>query len=502
LRLIVQIVLKMAITAMTPGPNAKSKWAQHQFTAVLIIVQIAVLVLLIVYAEHRRGALPGGVPELESRVQYTDFQDVHIAVIVGFGFLVAFLRRYSFASFAISLLLAAVAIEWAIVIRGMISDDYSSTGRFNISLSGLINADFTAAVVLITFGAIIGKVSPIQCLILTLIEVPVSIGNEWLVVRNLRVQDVGGAATVHVFGAIFGIVVSRVILNKAWKNSEDQGSVYHSEVITFIGAAFLWVLWPAFNAVNVVVDARYRAVINSYIALVGSTVAAFLVSQALSNTHRFVVRHIVSASLAGGVALGACANILLTPWSAYAVGTVAGVLAVVGLQKVNPAINRKMNVYDSRGVLSLHGISGIVGVLASAIFLVVAPTGSYPTNTRILGTDRTTGQQAGMQLLGLLITIAIAALSGAITGVIIKLKVWNQVSPNEYFSDGQFFVVPEDYEFTSRVTSKIDRVEINEPNAPASQQIITTDPEQIALTSTTVVEEHTTAPAVSDVPAV
>uniref|UniRef100_A0A915CYW7 Ammonium transporter AmtB-like domain-containing protein n=1 Tax=Ditylenchus dipsaci TaxID=166011 RepID=A0A915CYW7_9BILA len=463
--------------------DAKSKWNQHQFTIVLTIFQILFLILFAVFSEHKAGALPGGFPETEAQIKYTDFQDIHIAVIVGFGFLVAFLRRYSFASFGISLLLAAFAIEWALIVRGFLSDEFSANRKFNFSIYGLINADFTAAVVLISFGVLFGKLSPIQYLMLAVLEVPVAVANEWLVVKYLKVQDVGGSAIIHLFAAVFGLVVSRITLNKNWAVSEDQDSVYHSEVFTFIGAAFLWVFWPAFNAVNTVGDARYRAIINSYIALVASTVVAFLVSQAVSKTHHFNIRHIVSASLAGGVALGATANLLLQPWHAFVVGSVAGIISILSFQYITPSFNNKWSIADTRGVLSLHGLPGLVGVLASAIFLFIYPSNAFPETSKILAAGRNANEQALYQLLAAVVTIVVGAVGGVITGVLLKASFWNQVHAKEYFSDGQFFNVPEDYEFTTRVTSKIDRVEINEKVVAASSTIH--DPEVIKMTTTT-----------------
>lgn len=39
----------------------------------------------------------------------------------------------------------------------------------------MINADYTAAVVLISFGALCGKLSPMQYLLMALIEAPFSV---------------------------------------------------------------------------------------------------------------------------------------------------------------------------------------------------------------------------------------------------------------------------------------------------------------------------------------
>ena len=42
----------------------------------------------------------------------------------------------------------------------------------------LINADFAAATVLISFGAVLGKASPLQLLLMSFLEVPIFLLNE------------------------------------------------------------------------------------------------------------------------------------------------------------------------------------------------------------------------------------------------------------------------------------------------------------------------------------
>lgn len=45
----------------------------------------------------------------------------------------------------------------------------------------MINADFSTVAVLISFGAVLGKTSPIQMLIMTILEITVFAANEYLV---------------------------------------------------------------------------------------------------------------------------------------------------------------------------------------------------------------------------------------------------------------------------------------------------------------------------------
>lgn len=52
----------------------------------------------------------------------------------------------------------------------------------------MINADFSTATVLISFGAVLGKISPLQMLIMTIIEIAVFAGNEHLVAEILMVR--------------------------------------------------------------------------------------------------------------------------------------------------------------------------------------------------------------------------------------------------------------------------------------------------------------------------
>ena len=44
------------------------------------------------------------------------FQDVHVMIFVGIGFLMTFLRKYGYSSVGITFLLGAVCIQWYILV--------------------------------------------------------------------------------------------------------------------------------------------------------------------------------------------------------------------------------------------------------------------------------------------------------------------------------------------------------------------------------------------------
>ena len=55
--------------------------------------------------------------------------------------------------------------------------------------------------------------------------------------------------------------------------------------------------------------------------------------------------HIANSTLAGGVAIGTTANVILNPVHALLVGTVAGALSVVGYEYITVIIKSKKNKY-------------------------------------------------------------------------------------------------------------------------------------------------------------
>lgn len=86
------------------------------------------------------------------------------------------------------------------------------TGPFPaLSPHSLINADFCVGSVCVAFGAILGKVSPIQLLVMTLFQVTLFSVNEFILLSLLEVKDAGGSMTIHTFGAYFGLTVTWIL---------------------------------------------------------------------------------------------------------------------------------------------------------------------------------------------------------------------------------------------------------------------------------------------------
>ena len=74
-----------------------------------------------------------------------------------------------------------------------------------------MTSDFTAAVVLISYGAVLGKISRFQILIMAVLECIVFAISESVIMEYLRISDIGGSIVIHLFAAYFGIAVSTVL---------------------------------------------------------------------------------------------------------------------------------------------------------------------------------------------------------------------------------------------------------------------------------------------------
>lgn len=61
----------------------------------------------------------------------------------------------------------------------------------------------------------------------------------------------------------------------------------------------------------------------------------------------FDMVHIQNSTLAGGVAIGTAANVVLSPSHALAIGSVAGGLSVIGYQYISPLLDSKLKIQDT-----------------------------------------------------------------------------------------------------------------------------------------------------------
>ncbi|XP_047414669.1 ammonium transporter Rh type A [Sciurus carolinensis] len=364
---------------------------------------------------------------------YPLFQDVHVMIFVGFGFLMTFLKKYGFSSVGINLLVAALGLQWGIIVQGIL---HSRGQKIQIGIKNMINADFSTATVLISFGAVLGKTSPIQMLIMTILEIAAFAGNEYLVGEIFQASDIGASMTIHAFGAYFGLAVAGILyrsgLRKRHKNEE---SVYYSDLFAMIGTLFLWIFWPSFNsAIAEPGDKQNRATVNTYLSLAACVLTAYAFSSLVMHRGKLNMVHIQNATLAGGVAVGTCADMDIGPFVAMIIGSAAGVVSVLGYKFLTPFFAAKLRIHDTCGVHNLHGLPGVIGGLASIVVIVM---GKSKQST------------IAMQAAALGSSIGTAVVGGLLTGLILKIPIWEQPSDQNCYDDSVYWEVPIEREHDS-----------------------------------------------------
>jgi ammonium transporter Rh len=221
-----------------------------------------------------------------------------------------------------------------------------------------------------------------------------------------------------------------------------------------VGTVFLWCFWPSFNGVLAAGDAQHRVVINTVIALCGSCAASFVVSGLLRKGNRFSAVDIQNATLAGGVAVGSSADLVIAPGGALLTGLVAGVMCVVGFTKIQPWLATK-GLHDTCGVLNLHGLSGVIGGIGGAISSAMVSDTVYGQQVGNIfparapvdagGKGRSAEGQAGIQLLGVACSFLVPIVGGLITGFVMKLNIFLPGQSSEaLFDDAKYWDMEEE----------------------------------------------------------
>ncbi len=319
-------------------------------------------------------------------------------LLVGFGFLMVFLRKYGRSALTATFLLVATAIPLYLVLN--------NGGLFgtaaNSEIDGLVLGEFAAASLLICAGACLGRLKMYQYIVLAVLFIPLYMLNEWIVAENGLSWlghgvfiDTGGSIIIHAFGALFGMGVVMAITNRS-EQAVPIESDYTSDKFSMLGSMVLWVFWPSFCAALVAPEMVSFTAVNVVIALCGSTLATYFATVALRR--KISISDIANASLAGGVAVGATCASANHP-TAFLIGILAGTLSTFGFAVIQPRIEKFFRMIDTCGVTNLHGWPGLMGGIA-AVFVV-------------------RGINIGSEFAGIGITIVAALVPGYIVGRII-----------------------------------------------------------------------------------
>nr|XP_006130525.1 RH-like protein isoform X1 [Pelodiscus sinensis] len=363
---------------------------------------------------------------------YPAFQDVSVMVILGFGFLLAFLKRYGFSSTGFNLLIATLGIQWALLMEGFLFS--SPSGKVKISLPSVAKATISVTAVLISAGALLGKANPIQLIWMAMVEVAAFSASRWINVQFLKVEEHTSLMHVHIFGTYFGLAASWWLYHSSLSKGVDKKKANPlSELFSMLGTLFLWMFWPSFNSVLIVdVTEKRNAISNTYYAMGVSAVAAFALSALSSRDGKIQMIHIHQATLAGGVALGFSAPFIPYPWIAMILGLLASNIAVLGSRCLEIYLNPVLKIHDTCGIHYTFGLPGLLGAIANVILFIIIKWASLSS----------LGYPVLIEVGSFMLTTAIGLGAGFITGFFLTFKLWKTLPASKYFDDQAYWEFP------------------------------------------------------------
>ena len=188
-------------------------------------------------------------------------------------------------------------------------------------------------------------------------------GQGWL--GDLGFIDFAGSGVVHMvggFAALAGVQIVGPRIGKYDDNGNPQTIPGSSMVAGALGVFILWFGWYGFNVGSALaaVDVNLAAIaVTTTLSAASGSITAMYTSMISGKPN---VGMTLNGALAGLVGITAgCANV--NNLGAVLIGLVSGVLVVYSINFLE-----KRGLDDAVGAISVHGICGIWGVLAVAIF--------------------------------------------------------------------------------------------------------------------------------------
>ena len=229
-------------------------------------------------------------------------------------------------------------------------------------------------------------------------------GDGWL--GKMGIMDFAGGTVVHLNAGIAALVCATVLGKR--RGFPDTPMPPHNMTMTVTGACLLWVGWFGFNAGSAVA-ADGIAGMAMLVTHIGAATGAFawMVCERLRYGKPSALGAVTG--MVAGLGTITPASGFVGPIGALAIGATAGIVCFFATSYMKQALK----VDDSLDVFPVHGVGGMVGTILTGVFASAAFGGvGYAEKV-------TMGDQVLVQVIGVL---AIAAWSGAVTWVILKIS--------------------------------------------------------------------------------
>ena len=180
-------------------------------------------------------------------------------------------------------------------------------------------------------------------------------------------HDFAGSTVVHTIGgfvALAGAIALGPRLGRKFKRDGGAPMQPHDLVMATVGGLILWFGWYGFNPGSTLsimdFEGAGRVATNTTLAACAAALTAMFYGY--PKTKKWDVSYTVNGFLAGLVAI-TCPCYWVSPTGSIAIGAVAGVIVVVGVD-----ILEWLRIDDPIGAVPVHGLNGIWGTLSLGFF--------------------------------------------------------------------------------------------------------------------------------------
>jgi Amt family ammonium transporter len=273
-------------------------------------------------------------------------------------------------------------------------------GMFTIITVALITG---AVVERIKFGALL----IFSALWMTVVYCPIAhwvwSDGGWL--ANFGVLDFAGGAVVHINAGVSALAL--VMLLGRRRGFPEQPMEPNNIPMVVLGAGLLWFGWFGFNAGSSLASGGLAA--SAFVATNTAAAAAAFTWMVISWLYRRPsVLGTVTGAIAGLATITPAAG-FVTPLAGIPIGMVAAIVCYY----IMLLLKTKLGFDDSLDVFAVHGVGGILGMLATGIFATMA-VNSAGADGLLAGN----GVQFIKQLLGV---VAVGAYAFVVTWILGKL---------------------------------------------------------------------------------
>jgi ammonium transporter, Amt family len=175
----------------------------------------------------------------------------------------------------------------------------------------------------------------------------------------VHVLDFAGGTVVHVNSGVAGLMCALMLGRR-----KSTGPA-HNVVLTFIGAALLWVGWFGFNAGSAVAANMQAGMAMTVTQIATATAALTWMFVEWAARGKPTIVGICSGAVAGLVAITPASG-FVGPAGALVIGIAAGVLCYLGATALKAAFGYD----DALDCFGVHAVGGAAGALLTGVFAI------------------------------------------------------------------------------------------------------------------------------------